>query len=578
MADETTPDAAERRALILAVEDDVEALGMLERELRRYDADYAVVIERSPDRALAALEAARASEQEVALVLADQEMPGLDGVELLGRVRRLHPAAKRGLLVAWGDWARPERARGMVSGMAASVFDYYVLKPQRRGEEQFHRIVSEFLHEWARMRSQAESEITVVGEEWSPRVHELKSVLTRSGVPHTFIDSDCDTGRELLGVAGCSPAEGPVAFFRDGPTLINPSNLELVAAFGVATELEGAREFDLAVVGAGPAGLAAAVYAASEGLSTLVIEREAVGGQAGSSSLIRNYLGFSRGISGGELAQRAYQQAWVFGASFLIMREVTGLVRSEGRLRLEIAGQPDVEAASVVLATGATYRDLEVPALERMTDAGVFYTAGSQAAALAGEAVVVVGGGNSAGQAAIHLSRYAESVTLVVRGTDLAESMSSYLREALAASGNVEIRHRTEVADASSDPEGWLEAVVLRDLDSGSTSTHETGGLFVLIGAHPHTAWLPSEIERDEWGYVQTGSDLMQAGALPQHWPLDRAPMALETSMPRVFAVGDVRNGSTKRVASAVGEGSVVVEQIHRMLEADDPAAARIGR
>ena len=331
------------------------------------------------------------------------------------------------------------------------------------------------------------------------------------------------------------------------------------------------------MVGAGPAGLAAAVYAASEGLSTLVVEREAVGGQAGSSSLIRNYLGFSRGISGGELAQRAYQQAWVFGATFLIMREVTGLRPSGGRLRLEIAGQPDIEAASVVLATGATYRSLEVPALEQMTDAGVFYTAGSQAAALAGEAVVVVGGGNSAGQAAIHLSRYAESVTLVIRGTDLAESMSSYLREALAASGNVEIRYRTEIADASADAEGWLEALVLRDLDSGSTSTHQTGGLFVLIGAVPHTAWLPSEIERDEWGYVETGPDLVRGGALPEHWPLERAPMALETSMPRVFAVGDVRQGSTKRVASGVGEGSVVVEQIHRMLEADDPAAAGVG-
>jgi thioredoxin reductase (NADPH) len=575
MADDTTPDTG---ALILAIEDDLVALGMLERELRRYEADYTVIAERSPSRALATLESARATEQEVALVLAEQEMSELSGVELLGRVRQLHPAAKRGLLVAWGDWARPERARGMLSGMAASLFDYYVLKPQRRGEEQFHRIVSEFLHEWARVRSQAESEITVVGEEWSPRTHELKSVLTRSGVPHTFIDSDCEAGRGLLGAAGCSPADGPVAFVRDGPTLINPSKLELAAAFGVATELGEAREFDLAVVGAGPAGLAAAVYAASEGLRTLVVEREAVGGQAGSSSLIRNYLGFSRGISGGELAQRAYQQAWVFGATFLTMREVTGLRPSERGLRLEIADQPEVEATAVVLATGATYRRLEVPALERMTDAGVFYTAGSQAAVLAGEAVVVVGGGNSAGQAAIHLSRYAESVTLVIRGTDLAESMSSYLREALAASGNVEIRYRTEVADASADPEGWLESVVLRDLETGGTSTRETGGLFVLIGAVPHTAWLPPEIERDEWGYVETGPDLMRGGTLPSHWPLERAPMALETSMPRVFAVGDVRQGSTKRVASGVGEGSVVVEQIHRLLEADDPAAAGIAR
>ena len=240
--------------MILAVEDNLDALRMLDRELRRYAADYAVITERSAGRALAALEAARADGREVALVLADQEMPELGGVELLGRVRRLHPAAKRGLLVSWGDWAHPDRARGMVAGMAASRFDYYVLRPQRRGEEQFHRIVAEFLHEWAGLRSQAESEITVVGEEWSPRTHELKSILTRNGVPHTFVDSDCEAGRELLGAAGCSAADGPVAIVRDGPTLINPSRLELAAAFGVATELGEAREFDLAVVGAGPPG------------------------------------------------------------------------------------------------------------------------------------------------------------------------------------------------------------------------------------------------------------------------------------------------------------------------------------
>ncbi len=574
MADDTNRDV-EPRALIVAVEDDPDALRMLDRELRRYAADYTVVVEQSASRALAALEAARAEGREVALALVDQEMPEADGIELLGRVRRLHPAAKRGLLVSWGDWANPERARGMVGGMATAKFDYYVLKPERRGEEQFHRIVSEFLHEWARLRSQSESEITVIGEEWSSRTHELKSVLARSGVPHSFVDCKDDAGRELLASVGCTPADGPVAIMRDGPTLINPSKLELAAAFGVATELGDAHEFDVAVIGAGPAGLAAAVYAASEGLSTLVVEREAVGGQAGSSSLIRNYLGFSRGISGGELAQRAYQQAWVFGATFLIMREVTGLSPDDARLRLKIADQPDVDVGAVVLATGATYRSLGVPGLDELTNAGVFYTADAQAAALTGAAVFVVGGGNSAGQAAIHLSRYAERVTIVIRGGDLAASMSSYLRDALAASDNVEIRYGTEIVGASADSDGWLEALVLRDLDSGSTSTHEAGGLFVLIGADPHTAWLPPEIERDEWGYVQTGPDLLRGGVLPRHWPLERAPMALETSVPRVFAVGDVRNGSTKRVASAVGDGSVVVEQIHRLLE-DDPAAAQI--
>lgn len=563
--------------LILAVDDDVDALRILTRELKqRYGADYDVVCQRSPRRAVEILERARADEQAVALVLADQEMSELPGAELLDRVRRLHPAAKRGLLVHWGDWARPERAHGMVSGMAESRFDYYVLKPARPGEEQFHRIISEFLYEWARLRSPVESELTLVGGEWAPRTHELRSLLARNGVPHAFVTSESERGRRLLDASGCSGAEGPVAIVRNGQTLVDPTNVELASAFGVNTELGEERDFDVVVVGAGPAGLAAAVYAASEGLHTLVVEREAIGGQAGSSSLIRNYLGFSRGVSGGELAQRAYQQAWVFGTTFVLMREVSSL-RPEGeRLRLRIAAE-EVTAAAVVLATGASYRSLDLPALEGMTDAGVFYAASTQGQALSGEALYVVGGGNSAGQAAMHLSRYASRVTLVIRGESLADSMSRYLRDALEATANIEVRYRAEVVDALADEDGWLDALVLRDVGTGERETHRTGGLFVLIGADPHTEWLPDEIERDRWGYVLTGSDLLQDGRLPAKWPLQRPPLILETSMPRVFAVGDVRKGSTKRVASAVGEGSVVVEQLHRLLEGETAKAGLAG-
>ncbi len=553
--------------LILAVDDDVEALRMLRTELnQRYSADYEVLCHRSPRRALEVLERARDADKEVALVLADQEMSELPGADLLDRVRRLRPAAKRGLLVHWGDWARPERAAGMVSGMAESRFDYYVLKPARAGEEQFHRLITEFLYEWAQTRSPAESELTLVGGEWSARTHELRSLLARNGVPHAFVTDDCERGRRLLDQAGCKPADGPIALVRDGPTLIDPTKIELADAFGVNTQLGEEREFDVVVIGAGPAGLAAAVYAASEGLRTFVIEREFIGGQAGSSSLIRNYLGFSRGISGGELAQRAYQQAWVFGATFLLMREVTSL-RSDGeRLRLQVAGE-EVSAAAVVLATGASYRRLDVPALDGLTDAGVFYSASTQAQALAGEALYVVGGGNSAGQAAMHLSRYAARVTLVIRGDSLGESMSRYLRDSLEATENIEVRYRAEVADAVADEDGWLERLIIRDRRSGTLETHDAGGLFILIGADPHTDWLPPAIERGRWGYLLTGSDLLREGALPSAWPLQRPPMALETSMPRVFAVGDVREGSTQRVASAVGEGSVVVGQLHRLFE-----------
>ncbi len=374
--------------LILAVDDDVEALRNLVRELtQRYAADYEVTCQRSPERAVEILEEARANSREVALVLADQEMSSLPGAELLARVGRLHPHSKRGLLVHWGDWARPERAEGMLKGIASSHFDYYVLKPTRPGEEQFHRIVSEFLHEWAQGRSPTESEITLVGGEWSPRTHELRSLLARNGVPHAFVTDDCERGQALLEKLERSPAEGPIAIVRDGPTLVNPTNVEIAKAFGVNTELGDERDFDVVVVGAGPAGLTTAVYAASEGMSTLVIEREAIGGQAGASSLIRNYLGFSRGISGGELAQRAYQQAWVFGARFMLMREA-GSLRAEGeRLLLEVAGE-DVSAGAVVLATGATYRKLDLPVLDEMTDSGVFYSASMQGQALAGEPLV----------------------------------------------------------------------------------------------------------------------------------------------------------------------------------------------
>ena len=550
------------KPMILAVDDDLEALRRLIRELeQRYGADYEVRCHRTPERALETLEGAGA----VALVLADQEMPGLGGADLLDRVRRLHPEAKRGLLVHWGDWARPERAGGMLAGMAESRFDYYVLKPTRPGEEQFHRIVSEFLHEWARSRSPEESEITIVGGEWAPRTHDLRSFLARNGVPHVFVQDDCVRGVELLEQVGLDRRDGPIAIVRDGPVLADPTNVELARAFGVTTELGGERDFDVIVVGAGPGGLAAAVYAASEGLSTLVIEREAIGGQAGSSSLIRNYLGFSRGISGGELSQRAYQQAWVFGVSFLMVREASDLRADGDRLRLRVVGE-DVTASAVVLATGAEYRTIDLPELLALRDRGVFYSANTQGQMLAGEALFVVGGGNSAGQAAMHLSRSGRQVTLVVRSDSLADSMSSYLRKSLDATANVDVRLGTEIAGAVEDDD-WLDAVVLRDVTSGEAETLDAGGLFVLIGAVPHTDWLPAGIARDDWGYVVTGSDLLRDGALPDAWPLERPPFILETSMPRVFAIGDARRGSTKRVASAVGEGSVVVEQLHRLLQ-----------
>jgi thioredoxin reductase (NADPH) len=554
-------DADPQRPLLLVVDEDEDALARTERELtRRYGGDYGVRAERSAVGAVSALEEMCDTGRAVALVLSDQWLTGMTGAELLARVKSLHPGARRGLLVEWGAWADPETSEAIFEAMALGRIDYYVLKPESSPDELFHRTVAEFLFEWARAESAVQGEIEIVAEQRSRRAHELRDLLGRNGVPYVLHAPDSGEGRALLAEAGREDASVPVARVRPGRLLVDPSNVELAAAFGVSTELGDDCEFDVVVIGAGPAGLAAAVYASSEGMRALVVERESIGGQAGSSSLIRNYLGFSRGISGAELAQRAYQQAWVFGTSFLLMREVVELVPGEDRHLLRISGGREVTAKAVVLATGVSYRRLQSPALARLEGTGVFYGASAaEAKALAGRRVFVVGGGNSAGQAAMHLGRYAESVTLVVRGPSLAESMSSYLRGEIDAADNIEVMLGTEVVAGAG--EGRLESLTLRDRESGRTSTVAADGLFVLIGARPGTEWLPAEIERDRWGYVLTGPEL--AVARP-----GRELLTYETSLAGVFAVGDVRHGSVKRVASAVGEGSIVVRQVHQHLEA----------
>jgi thioredoxin reductase (NADPH) len=530
---------------------------------RRYGCDYRIVSERSANVALARLEATRAANEAVAVVLADPWLPELTGEEFLARVRDLHPHAKRALLVSWGAWADPPTAAAIHRSIALGHTDYYVLKPWRSPDELFHRTIAEFLHEWSRIAVPGPSPIALVAERWSPRAHELQSLLIRNGVPHVAHESKSDDGRRLLEQAGLTGSELPVVFSSDGLVLVDPSNAELAASYGVSTELEADADFDLAVVGAGPAGLAAAVYASSEGLRTLVVERESIGGQAGSSSLIRNFLGFPRGVGGAELAQRAFQQAWVFGTRFLLMRDVVDLRQDGERFVLSLSSGPEAKARTVILATGATYRRLGIPSLDTFTGTGVFYGASvTEGKALTGEDVYVVGGGNSAGQAAMHLSRHARRVTLLVRGTSLESSMSSYLIETLVAAPNIDVRLHTDVTGG--EGRGRLERLALRDIPSGAESTVPAAALFVLIGAHPHTDWLPTDIECDERGYVLTGSDLAESTVSP-----------LETSLPGVFAVGDVRHDSIKRVASAVGEGSVAVQHVHRYLARSERDTAR---
>jgi thioredoxin reductase (NADPH) len=501
----------------------------------------------------------------VALVLADQWMPDLTGEDFLARAKALFPDAKRALLIDFGAWGDRNTADAMLRAMAAGRMDYYVLKPWRRADEYFHRTITEFLQEWERATSASPQEVAVICERRSQRSHQLRDLLARNGVPHVVHETDSAEGRRMLAEAGLEGTREPVVLLVGGGLLVNPTNAELADSYGVSTTLEGRSDFDVAVVGAGPAGLAAAVYASSEGLDTLVVERESIGGQAGSSSRIRNYLGFARGVSGSELAQRAYQQAWIFGARFLHTRAVTALRSRGGRHVLTLSDGSEASAAAVVLATGISYRRLGIPGLDEWLGTGVFYGASvSEARAHAGQEVYVVGGGNSAGQAAVHLSRYAARVTLVCRRGSLVETMSSYLIDEIDAADNIEVRPRSEVAGCSGD--GLLEAITLRDSISGDSETVPAAALFVLIGAEPHTSWLPTAICRDSWGYLLSGPDLPSGS-----WPLARPPLMLETSLPGVFAVGDVRNGSTKRVASAVGEGSVVIEQVHQLL---DPAPA----
>jgi thioredoxin reductase (NADPH) len=555
-------DRPETRAAILAVDGDPNALGHLEQELgRRYAGDYRVICERSVDHAQVELEAIRAEERELALVLADR-FPDGSGEKLLAQVRTLHPNAKRALLVEWGAWAHRPTADAIMNAMALGSIDYYVIKPWRSPDEFFHRTVSEFLHEWSRSGPWSPQEVVLIGARWSQRSHELRSLLARNGAPHVFHPSDSPDGRRRLADVGKEGAEVPVAIVRERQVLVNPTNTDLACAYGLTTELDEEHDFDVVVVGAGPAGLAAAVYASSEGLRTLTVERESIGGQAGASSLIRNYLGFSRGLSGAELAQRAYQQAWVFGTKFLLMRQLTGLRSEDGRHVLTTADGSELTAGAVVLATGVSYRRLGIPALESLNGAGVFYGASvSEAQAVAGEHVYVVGGGNSAGQAAVHLCRFAERVTILVRGPSLAESMSQYLCKQIAETDNIEVCLHREVIGGGGD--GRLEQLTIRNTDTGEISTEQGAALFILIGAEPHTDWLPPEIERDQWGYLVTGTDVDDEDC----WRLDRPPHMFETSVPGVFAVGDVRQRSVKRVASAVGEGSVVIQQVHEYLE-----------
>lgn len=549
-----------RRPLILAVDGDQTALGRLCHELdRRYGCDYRVVGHSRGSDAVAELRDFHRRGDAVALVLAAEQLTDMAGSELLAQTRALHGEARRLILISWGDWANPGTADAILNAMAVGHANYYVLKPWASPDELLHRTVAEYLQDWARNEVDSRREVVVVGDRRSARGHDVRDLLTRNGIPNAFHDRESAAGESVLARTGHARSDVRLVVWMPalgGQALADPTDADIIEAWGIPTTLAADdRTFDLMVIGAGPAGLAAAVYGSSEGLRTLVVERTAIGGQAGASSLIRNYLGFSRGLSGAELGQRGFQQAWVFGARFLLTHDVVALHPGHGGCTADIRDIGTVRASAVVLACGVTYRRLDIPTLESLAGAGVFYGASvSEAQGLVGRTAVVVGGGNSAGQAALHLARYAARVHLVVRADDLGKGMSDYLVRQIAAT-DIEVRTGAEVVDGGGV--AALEWVAVQDRASGRLDRVATDGLFVMIGAQPGTDWLPPDVARDSHGFVRVGGDLRES------WSLDRPPQPFETSVPGLFAVGDVRSGSMKRVASAVGEGSVVVSQVH---------------
>ena len=544
--------------LLLAVDEDRDARGNIEAQLvRRYGQDYRVECLADPGEALRLLTELAHDGHDVALIMVGHPSSPAKGNDLLDRARQLHPHAKRALVVPPGAWTDPSAAEAIRTSLALGRIDHYVSSPAAGArDEVFHEAVSGFLLEWSRDRNLVPQTVHIVGETWTGRAHELRKVFEQCAVPHSFCLADSDRGRELLAGAGDDP-KLPVMVLPDGSVLSNPSNAQIALVAGAPQSL-GDHVFDVVIVGSGPSGLSAAVYGASEGLNVLVVDEGGIGGQARSSSLIRNYLGFSRGVSGGRLAEQAYEQASAFGASFLLMHRAVALARSGNRLTVTLEDGRDVTAGTVILATGATYRRLDVPTLEALLGAGVFYgVAPSEAQGMNGKDTFVAGGGNSAGQAALHLARYARRVTLVVRAPSLEDGMSHYLVQAIEATPNIEVRTSTEVIGGGG--EGHLQHLLLRHRAAVKDEIVAADALFVMIGAHPNSDWLPAEIARDTHGFVLTGTDLPGDSA----WPLERSPLAFETSMPGVLAAGDVRHGSVKRVASAVGGGAIAVQLLH---------------
>lgn len=543
---------------ILTVDDDPMVSAAITRDLReRYGKDYRVLGATSGAEALAVLDRLALRDQPVALIVTDQRMPVMTGIEFLERAQPQAPTAKQLLLTAYADTDAAIRAINDVG------LDHYLLKPWDPPEERLYPVVDDLLEDWRRAHPSPTSDLRVVGHRWSESAHATKTFLARNHVPYRWVDiEEGEEGERLRQAAGASVEDLPLVLVPDGATLRCPSSMELADGLGLRTRAEQPL-YDVCIVGGGPAGLASAVYAASEGLQTVIVEREAPGGQAGQSAAIENYLGFPRGLSGSDLTQRAVAQVVRFGAEMVVARDVTGLEQRGPVRAVLLDGQGEIEARSVIVTTGVSYRRLGAAEVDEFTGRGVYYGAtASEAIQVAGEEVFLIGAANSAGQAALNLSRHAAHVTVLVRGSDIRSSMSQYLVDRILAAENITVRHRTEVVSARGD--GHLESLTLRDRDSGEFEEVATSWLFVFIGAVPRTEWLGELVARDDKGFVLTGPEMLHA--VDGAWTQPRGPFALETSLPGVFAAGDVRLDSMKRVASAVGEGAMAVHFVHRYL------------
>ena len=551
--------------VFLVVDSDADDLATFVGALTsRYASEYEIRAAATASEAQATLTALSVAGITVALLIVSRDLGDADVLLLLQRTRELFPSARKILSVRYVD---PSAFDFITGALRTGRIDYFLYKPCEPAVTRLYPVVDDLLGGLRRIRQERGFEvIRIIGERWNPRSHQLRDLLERSTVPFGFYDSESEEGRRILAQAGVDGSRLPVLCFYYGAVLVDPTNEQVAAALGVRTTPEPGL-YDVAIVGAGPAGLAASVYAGSEGLHTVLLDPETIGGQAGTSSRIENYLGFPRGISGAELAHRAFEQLQRFGVSVVFTKAATRMRANGTRIIATLSDGAEIESRTVVIATGVAYRRLDVPSLERFAGAGVFYGAAmSEAASCTGEEVLIVGAGNSAGQAALHLARFASRVTMVVRGQSLAASMSDYLIRQIGALSNIDVRHGTWVVDGHGDRR--LEAVTVERVD-GKREKLCAAGLFVLVGGTPHTQWLAGTIEMDAKGYILTGRDLLRSGHPPSGWKLKREPFFLETSMPGIFAAGDARYRSVKRVASAVGEGATAIQLIHEYLHAE---------